>query len=66
MESEVDKINQEMLREMELDREADMIRLGRDRYTRQIKKNDFVIISAGLPFGNAGMTNMVRLYKVGS
>ena len=40
MESEVDKINQEMLREMELDREADMIRLGRDRYTRQIKKNE--------------------------
>ena len=31
-----------------------------------IKKNDFVIITAGLPFGKAGMTNMVRLYKVGS
>ena len=30
-----------------------------------IKKNDFVIITAGLPFGKAGMTNMVRLYKVG-
>ncbi len=29
-----------------------------------IKKNDFVIITAGLPFGKAGMTNMVRLYKV--
>ena len=31
-----------------------------------IKKNDFVVITAGLPFGNAGMTNMVRLYKVGA
>ena len=30
-----------------------------------IKKNDYVIITAGLPFGNAGMTNMIRLYKVG-
>ena len=29
-----------------------------------IKKNDFVVITAGLPFGKAGMTNMVRLYKV--
>ncbi len=29
-----------------------------------VKKNDFVIITAGLPFGKAGMTNMVRLYKV--
>jgi pyruvate kinase len=29
-----------------------------------IKKNDFVVITAGLPFGNAGMTNMIRLYKV--
>ena len=31
-----------------------------------VKKNDFVIITAGLPFGKAGMTNMVRLYKVGT
>ena len=31
-----------------------------------IKKNDFAVITAGLPFGKAGMTNMVRLYKVGS
>ena len=30
-----------------------------------VKKNDFVVITAGLPFGRAGMTNMVRLYKVG-
>ena len=29
-----------------------------------INKNDYVIITAGLPFGKAGMTNMVRLYKV--
>ncbi len=31
-----------------------------------VKKGDFVVITAGLPFGKAGMTNMVRLYKVGS
>ena len=31
-----------------------------------IKKNDYAIITAGLPFGKAGMTNMIRLYKVGS
>jgi pyruvate kinase len=31
-----------------------------------IKINDFVIITAGLPFGKAGMTNMIRLYKVGT
>ena len=33
---------------------------------KNIKKNDFVVITAGLPFGNSGMTNMIRLYKVGS
>ena len=31
-----------------------------------VKKNDFVVITAGLPFGKAGMTNMVRLYEVKS
>jgi pyruvate kinase len=31
-----------------------------------IKKNDYVIITAGLPFGKAGMTNMIRLYKIGT
>ncbi len=31
-----------------------------------VKKNDFIIITAGLPFGKAGMTNMIRLYKVGT
>ena len=36
------------------------------RKYKYIKKNDFVIITAGLPFGNAGMTNMIRLYKVGT
>ena len=30
------------------------------------KKDDFVVITAGLPFGKAGMTNMIRLYKVGT
>ena len=33
---------------------------------KSIKRNDFVIITAGLPFGNAAMTNMIRLYKVGT
>jgi|TARA_B110000027_G_scaffold106947_1_gene113727 pyruvate kinase len=31
-----------------------------------IKKNDNVIITAGLPFGQAKMTNMIRFFKVGS
>ncbi|MFL2889665.1 MAG: pyruvate kinase [Pelagibacteraceae bacterium] len=30
------------------------------------KKNDFILITAGLPFGKASMTNMIRLYKVGA
>ena len=33
---------------------------------KSIKKNDYVIITAGLPFGQAKMTNMIRLYKVGT
>ena len=33
---------------------------------KSIRKNDLVIITAGLPFGNANMTNMIRLYRVGS
>ena len=33
---------------------------------KSIKKNDYVIITAGLPFGHAKMTNMIRLYKVGT
>jgi pyruvate kinase len=32
---------------------------------KSIKINDNVIITAGLPFGQAKMTNMIRFYKVG-
>ena len=35
-------------------------------FIKSIKKNDYVIITAGLPFGHAKMTNMIRLYKVGT
>jgi pyruvate kinase len=44
----------------------DMMSISRNIIKRLkfIKKNDFVIITAGLPFGKAGMTNMIRLYKV--
>ena len=46
----------------------DMMSISREiiRKFKFIKKNDYVVITAGLPFGKAGMTNMVRLYKVGS
>ncbi len=46
----------------------DMMSISKEIITKLkfIKKNDFVVITAGLPFGNAGMTNMIRLYKVGS
>ena len=46
----------------------DMINISRQiiKKDKSIKKNDFVIITAGLPFGNATMTNMIRLYKVGT
>ena len=30
---------------------------------KNIKKKDLVIITAGLPFGKAKMTNMIRLYE---
>ena len=45
----------------------DMMSISKEiiKKLRFIKKNDFVIITAGLPFGRAGMTNMIRLYKVG-
>ncbi len=33
---------------------------------KSIKRNDNVIITAGLPFGQAKMTNMIRFFKVGS
>ena len=46
----------------------DMMSISKEiiRKLKFIKKNDYVIITAGLPFGRAGMTNMVRLYKVGT
>ena len=46
----------------------DMMSISKEiiKKSKFIKKNDFVIITAGLPFGKAGMTNMIRLYKVGS
>ena len=46
----------------------DMMSISKEiiKKLRFIKNNDFVVITAGLPFGKAGMTNMVRLYKVGS
>ncbi len=46
----------------------DMMSISKEiiRKLKFIKKNDFVVITAGLPFGKAGMTNMVRLYKVGT
>tara|TARA_B100000963_G_scaffold361493_1_gene397208 strand:+ start:2785 stop:4197 length:1413 start_codon:yes stop_codon:yes gene_type:complete len=46
----------------------DMMSISKEiiRKLKFIKKNDFVVITAGLPFGKAGMTNMIRLYKVGS
>ena len=46
----------------------DMMNISRQiiKKDKSIKKNDFVIITAGLPFGNAAMTNMIRLYKVDS
>ena len=44
----------------------DMMSISREiiKKLKFIKKNDFVVITAGLPFGKAGMTNMIRLYKV--
>jgi len=33
---------------------------------KSIKKNDNVIITAGLPFGQAKMTNMIRFFRAGS
>ena len=46
----------------------DMMKISRQIISKFkfIKRNDFVIITAGLPFGKAGMTNMIRFYKVGS
>ena len=46
----------------------DMMSISKEiiKKLRFIKKNDFVVITAGLPFGRAGMTNMIRLFKVGT
>ena len=46
----------------------DMMKISKEiiKKIKFIKKDDFVIITAGLPFGKAGMTNMIRLYKVGT
>ncbi len=46
----------------------DMMSISREiiKKLKFVKKNDFVVITAGLPFGKAGMTNMIRLYKVGT
>ena len=46
----------------------DMMNISKEiiRRDNSIKKGDFVIITAGLPFGRADMTNMIRLYKVGT
>ena len=45
----------------------DMMSISKEiiKKNKFIKKDDFVVITAGLPFGKAGMTNMIRLYKVG-
>ena len=46
----------------------DMMSISREiiKKLKFVNKNDFVVITAGLPFGKAGMTNMIRLYKVGT
>ncbi len=46
----------------------DMMNISRQiiRKNKFIKKNEFVVITAGLPFRKAEMTNMIRLYKVDS
>ncbi len=46
----------------------DMMSISKEiiKKSKFIKKNDYIIITAGLPFGKAGMTNMIRLYKVGT
>ena len=44
----------------------DMIKISKRIITKEksIRKKDYVIITAGLPFGKAKMTNMIRLYEV--
>ena len=44
----------------------DMMKISREIIKKEkfIKKRDLVIITAGLPFGKAKMTNMIRLFEV--
>ena len=44
----------------------DMIKISKEIISKEktINKKDYVIITAGLPFGKAKMTNMIRLYEV--
>ena len=44
----------------------DMIKISKGIITKEksINRKDHVIITAGLPFGKAKMTNMIRLYEV--
>ena len=44
----------------------DMIKISREiiKKEKNIKKKDLVVITAGLPFGKAKMTNMIRLYEI--
>jgi len=46
----------------------DMMNISKEiiKKDKSITKNDYVIITAGLPFGRANMTNMIRFYKVGT
>jgi pyruvate kinase len=43
-----------------------MIKISKEIIAKEksIKKKDYVIITAGLPFGKTKMTNMIRLYEV--
>ena len=44
----------------------DMMKISREIIKKEkfIKKKDLVVITAGLPFGKAKMTNMIRLFEV--
>ena len=44
----------------------DMMKISKNiiKRDRTIEKNEFVVITAGLPFQKAKMTNMIRLYQV--
>ncbi len=44
----------------------DMMKISKEiiKKEKNINKKDFVVITAGLPFGKAKMTNMVRLFEI--